>query len=137
LEKATTYTEQREMIESFPIPNAKEDIFEFAILAVTKIKPEGSKTNSAWKTKLKQVYLKAQLAFADDPESLTKLKAMLDESENIGGKIEDMAAKPGSQAQGAQQGTQKKGKPPILKIVIVIAIVLAALYVLNMLVEYL
>jgi hypothetical protein len=90
LEKATTYTEMREMIEAFPIPNSKEDIFEFAILAVTKIKPEGSKTNSAWQTKLKQVYLKAQLAFENDAESLEKLKGMIDESESIGGKIADM-----------------------------------------------
>jgi RecJ-like exonuclease len=78
LERAGSYGEQIEIIESFPIPNSKEDIFEFAILAVSKIKPEGAKTNSAWQTKLIQVNLKAQLAFGDDKASLEKLKMILD-----------------------------------------------------------
>jgi len=81
LERATSYAEQIEqieMIESFPIPNSKEDIFEFAIMAVTKLKP-GSKTNDAWETKLKQVYLKAQLSFDEDKSSLEKLKNIISE----------------------------------------------------------
>ena len=85
LDRANTYTEQREIIEAFPIPNTKEDIFEFAILAVTKIKPEGSKTNSAWITKMKQIYLKAQLVFAEDKSSLEKFKSILEEAENLNG----------------------------------------------------
>jgi uncharacterized Zn finger protein len=84
LERARSYAEQVEMIESYPIPNSKEDIFEFGILAVTKIKPDGNaKTNSAWATKLKQVYLKAQLAFSDDKETLDKLKTLLDEGQGM------------------------------------------------------
>ena len=83
LDRASTYSEQREVIEAFPIPNTKEDIFEFAILAATKIKPEGSKTNSAWITKMKQVSLKAQLVFAEDKSSLEKFNAMLSEAEKF------------------------------------------------------
>lgn len=83
IERANDLSEQIEMIESFPIPNTKEDIFEFAIMAITKIKPNGSKTNDAWETKLKQAYLKAQLAFDDDIKSLEKLKSIIDS----GGKI--------------------------------------------------
>jgi len=83
LERASTYTELCEMIEGFPIPNSKEDIFEFAILAVTKIKPESPKTNSAWIAKLKQVHLKAQLVFAEDKSSMEKFKSMLAEAEAL------------------------------------------------------
>jgi hypothetical protein len=81
LERAESMAEQIQMIELFPIPNSKEDLFEFGILAVSKLKPDAPRTNSAWQTKLKQVWLKAQLAFADDKASLDKLKAILDEGQ--------------------------------------------------------
>jgi hypothetical protein len=78
LERATTYTEQREMIESFPVPNTKEDLFEFAILAVTKIKPDGSKTNSAWMTKLKQVYLSKRQIYPPGTKNQLRFQGRID-----------------------------------------------------------
>lgn len=78
LDRARSLAEQIEMIETFPVPNGKEDIFEFAILAVSKIKPDTPKSNAAWQTKITQLNLKAQLAFGDDKASLEKLKAILD-----------------------------------------------------------
>jgi hypothetical protein len=83
LERAENVAEQIGIIELFPVPNSKEDIFEFAILAVSKIKPDAARTNSAWQTKLKQVWLKAQLAFDDDKASLAKLQTIMNEAQKV------------------------------------------------------
>ncbi len=67
-------------IKNFPIPNNKEDIFEFLILAVSNINPDGydkmGKTqgeaegqrliNDAWDSKYNQAFQKAKLTFSDD-----------------------------------------------------------------------
>ncbi len=68
------------IIQSFVIPNTKEDILEFMILASTNIDTEvlddGQSTDNvsrklvanAWIAKFEQSYQKAKLAFGDSPE---------------------------------------------------------------------
>lgn len=69
-------------IKTFPIPNTKEDIFEFLILAVSNINSveyemgtaytpsqlAGRKLiDQAWTAKYEQAYQKAKMSFPDDP----------------------------------------------------------------------
>ena len=83
------------LIETFPVPNTKEDIFEFLVLSVSQIHnvniismisnqgKEYALWNNVWKTKIKQTYSKAKLTLSDDPESLSKIKTLLKESKII------------------------------------------------------
>lgn len=74
-------TDQRKisLIRSFAIPNAKEDLFEFLVLASSNINmqrynyidsiPESEKAVSdAWKAKFDQAYEKAKLSFGHTPD---------------------------------------------------------------------
>ncbi len=61
------------IIENFPIPNAKEDILEFLVLAashidISKANAENDKLMQAWKKKFEQAYYKAKLTFGDSPD---------------------------------------------------------------------
>lgn len=67
LEK-TEFDEQKiELISNFYIPNTKEDIYEFFILAFSNI-TAGGYGLEAWSVKLEQAYLKAKLAFGNSEE---------------------------------------------------------------------
>ena len=62
--------EQRiELIKNFYIPNTKEDIFEFFILASSNV-AVGGDDEEAWLTKLEQTYLKAKLTLGNGEEYL-------------------------------------------------------------------
>ena len=61
------------LIRIFPIPNTKEDLFEFAIMAASNIETDyWSLTSSdkaisdAWQAKFEQAYQKAKICFGDD-----------------------------------------------------------------------
>lgn len=64
------------LIKNFPIPNTKEDLYEFLILSKSNIGISNSGINTAsnagyaisnaWKSKFEQAYLKAKLLFKDD-----------------------------------------------------------------------
>lgn len=57
------------LIRNYPIPNTKEDIFEFMILASSNISGDNSfSLSEAWKSKFEQGYQKAKLLFCDEPE---------------------------------------------------------------------
>lgn len=70
------------LIQSFPIPNAKEDIMEFAVMAIANVDPDVFSTMStnpysnapkqaisnAWLSKFEQAYQKGRLMFGDSPE---------------------------------------------------------------------
>lgn len=63
------------LLRSFPIPNTKEDIFEFMILASTNLEQnllDNKRENiaDAWLTKFEQSYRKAQLLFQNEEEFL-------------------------------------------------------------------
>ena len=63
--------EQRaRLIRNFSIPNTKEDILEFIILASTNANIEymASEITDAWLTKLEQCHHKADLLLTDDPD---------------------------------------------------------------------
>ena len=60
-------------IENFPIPNTKEDIFEFIVLAAANIDLKEkdfakNKLMLAWKKKFEQAYYKARISFSDDSD---------------------------------------------------------------------
>ena len=80
-----------EMIQNFPIPNSREDITEFVILASSRLKAvpglfsmashseirDAERYNEAWNAKIKQAYAKARIIFASDPVEMRKIDQML------------------------------------------------------------
>lgn len=55
------------LIRSFPIPNSKEDILEFVILASANIESKiDNELSDAWQAKFEQAYQKANMLFKDD-----------------------------------------------------------------------
>ena len=69
-------------IEHFPVPNSKEDLMEFMILASSRLKTmknESQKVKDAWISKTKQIYEKSKLSINDD-KALNKINEMYEES---------------------------------------------------------
>ncbi len=59
------------IIRNFPIPNTKEDILEFLILASTNINENQNyddEISDAWRAKIEQAYQKARLTFPNEEE---------------------------------------------------------------------
>lgn len=67
LEHTDDVQKKEELIRNFYIPNTKEDIYEFFILAVSNIETGGADTG-AWLAKLEQAYQKARLSLSNAPE---------------------------------------------------------------------
>lgn len=67
IEKTEDIEQKIELIKNFYIPNTKEDIYEFFILAASNI-TVGGYAIDAWLTKFEQTYLKAQITFGDSDE---------------------------------------------------------------------
>lgn len=75
---------RRQFIESYVIPNDKESIMEFLVLAGSQIdtgvNPVTGKEkrfwNKVWKTKINQVAVKAKLALAGDSEVMERITAV-------------------------------------------------------------
>lgn len=59
--------EKETLIKSFVIPNTKEDIYEFAILAMSNMSTDDDSTE-VWVTKLEQAHKKARILFEDTYE---------------------------------------------------------------------
>lgn len=55
------------LIKTYAIPNAKEDIYDFFILAISNIEAGGDETD-AWLAKLEQTYQKARLLFGSNSD---------------------------------------------------------------------
>jgi hypothetical protein len=83
------------LIEGFPIPNSKEDLLEFLILATSRIKPipkmmgfgaiaapseinSVKRMNEAWASKCQQVYNKAKIVLGTDKDAVVQITATLD-----------------------------------------------------------
>lgn len=78
----TNFTQKKdELIRTFYIPNTKEDIYEFFILALSNIKIGGMNTD-AWMVKLEQAYQKAELAF-NNTEELDRLKQLYHKAQSM------------------------------------------------------
>lgn len=66
LRKASTSEEKEMLIRSFPIPNTREDIYEFFILASSNITDD--ELSDAWTAKCQQALQKASLTFSNSQE---------------------------------------------------------------------
>jgi hypothetical protein len=76
-EKAThqmaVQTKQRDFVSNFPIPNTKEDIFEFLGLCIA------NKNNFiifSWKDKAKQILMKAKLTLSNDKNAIAEIQSI-------------------------------------------------------------
>lgn len=67
LENALDAQKKDELIRTFYIPNTREDIHEFFMLAMSQVKIGGMNTD-AWMVKLEQAYQKAELSFPGTPD---------------------------------------------------------------------
>lgn len=68
IENASSLNEKIELIANFYIPNTKEDIYDFFILAVSNLEDKYYDTDDAWRAKLEQAYHKAKLSFGNTSE---------------------------------------------------------------------
>lgn len=91
--QSTTDTDKKivSLVSSFPIPNSKEDLYEFIVLSYSNINADVYDTggnqfkendarlaiSNAWKSKLEQAYQKAKLVFVGDPR-LNDIQVMYD-----------------------------------------------------------
>lgn len=67
IDNAQTDEQRANIIRNFPIPNSKEDILEFMVLASTNIQGEQERmVFDAWLVKFEQSYQKAQLVITDN-----------------------------------------------------------------------
>lgn len=78
LENTSDPQKKDELIRTFYIPNTREDIHEFFMLALSQVKIGGMNTD-AWMVKLEQAYQKAELSFRDTPE-FERLKPMYEKA---------------------------------------------------------
>lgn len=67
LEQTESVEQKIDLIRNFYIPNTKEDIYEFFILATSNMSA-GDYDVEAWYAKLEQAYQKAKLSFGNAPE---------------------------------------------------------------------
>ena len=79
LERTDDAEKKDELIRTFYIPNTKEDIHEFFILAMSNIKVGGINTN-AWMVKLEQAFQKAELSFSGTQE-FDRLKTLYEKAQ--------------------------------------------------------
>lgn len=83
LEQAQTDEQRSALIKSFPIPNTKEDIMEFMILASTNIGNESqNEILDAWVVKFDQCYNKAELIFSNDSD-FPKFQSIYDQTKKL------------------------------------------------------
>ena len=68
LERASSVDEKIELITNFYVPNTREDIYDFFILAVSNLEDTAYDTDDAWRAKLEQTYHKAKISFSNTSE---------------------------------------------------------------------
>lgn len=81
LNRAVTAEQKAMMIRNYPIPNSKEDIIEFMILASSNIGGEPDDgVFEAWIAKFEQAYQKAQISLQNDP-AFTQIEEIYERTE--------------------------------------------------------
>ncbi|MBQ7399472.1 MAG: zinc ribbon domain-containing protein [Clostridia bacterium] len=81
LNNVTTEYQKENIIRSFPVPNTKEDIFEFMILASSNIDERPNKAVfDAWIAKFQQCYQKAKLSFKQESD-FVKIQAIYEKTQ--------------------------------------------------------
>lgn len=79
LAKAGSHQEKVSIIRNYPIPNTKEDILEFMILASANVGSNlENNLSAAWQSKIEQAYQKARLLFKDEKE-LCRIQSIYDQ----------------------------------------------------------
>ena len=79
IQNVSSEDEAASLIQNFPIPNTKEDILEFIILASVNISiGANAKVNRAWRMKFEQGFQKAKLVFSD--EEFSKIQKIYDDT---------------------------------------------------------
>lgn len=68
VEMTSSLDDKIELITNFYIPNTKEDIYDFFILAISNLEDKWYDTDDAWRAKLEQAYHKAKLSFGNSAE---------------------------------------------------------------------
>lgn len=87
INNVTTEYQKINIIRSFPIPNTKEDIFEFMILATSNIDECPNKeVFNAWIAKFEQCYQKAKLSFNQESD-FVKIQAIYEKTQKTINKI--------------------------------------------------
>ncbi len=86
LYEAGTESKKIDIIQGFPVPNTKEDIFEFMILAAS-VFGEGNTTIdkpivNAWLSKVEQCHKKAALLFSDDKDSYEEAQKLYNQTKD-------------------------------------------------------
>jgi predicted RNA-binding Zn-ribbon protein involved in translation (DUF1610 family) len=77
------------LVKSFPVPNLREELLEFAIMSFTNIKEGGWDLDDNkwqeedWANKWGQILMKAKLVLAKDPETLAQITEMNNELEQM------------------------------------------------------
>lgn len=80
LDDVSSDKQKANIIRSFPIPNTKEDIFEFMILVSSNIDEHPNRDLfNAWIAKFEQCYSKAKLAFKQDSD-FSKIQTIYEET---------------------------------------------------------
>ncbi|MGN1306572.1 MAG: zinc ribbon domain-containing protein [Faecousia sp.] len=80
LDNAATEQQKENIIRSFPVPNTKEDIFEFMILASSNIDELPNRNvYNAWIAKFEQCYQKAALSFKQESD-FVKIEAIYEKT---------------------------------------------------------
>lgn len=85
INNAKSESQRLAIIQNFPVPNTKEDLFEFLIMAAANTGKEktGQESGKAWEAKLEQCYQKAKLSFSNEPEFSQIQKIYDDEKKEI------------------------------------------------------
>lgn len=82
LDSAQVDARRVNIIRNYPIPNTKEDIFEFMILATSNIDEHPNKeVFKAWIAKFEQCYQKAKLSFEQEND-FVKIQAIYEKTQN-------------------------------------------------------
>ena len=88
LELASSEHQTISLIKNFPIPNTKEDIYEYMIIAASNITSTSNhEIFDAWKVRFEQSYQKAKLLLKND-SSLSELQALYEQTQKKIQKIE-------------------------------------------------
>ncbi|MBO5357496.1 MAG: zinc-ribbon domain-containing protein [Clostridia bacterium] len=134
LEKATDVFQRVLIIKNFPVPNSREDIFEFMLLAYSNfdlsnyISHLNQETpSSAWLAKMEQCYFKAKISFSDSAD-FKKIEGLYNEiktnCEIEKNKLQDLKQK--EIIENEQKENVKKFKKSKYRIVLIIAIISSA-----------
>lgn len=80
LKSASSIEQMVSIIKNYPIPNTREDIIEFLLLATTNIKgADSNEIFDAWATKIEQSYSKAELSLKEDRD-FGRVRSLYDEA---------------------------------------------------------